>query len=611
MSISRRFIGPVLLGLGVACACPFDDTLREYLDAHFWLPFSKHSWHFEKRNVRRISAPFAGMAEARGDSPLEKLRAAYQDIPPPDPFRPPRAPFSVAPSREALAAVRADRSLTSLEREEVDLIDAKIDMRAGTPEDPELLRSAQKKLEAFLRSSRSPAFLSEARGWLAHIHYLLGEQTAAGKIYLDELNRNGSNLSRETLLTSLSMTYGYDGGAELRAHLDEYFDTPEHAAFAVQMITNPRWQRDVPRAEERADTSQQMYSQIKNLLERNRDLFKSDTGALTLLTMRTALRMGDPAAALTIARMIPAGAPVRAEPDYLWMLASSDFLSRDYKAAEQPLLSLFQSLRASPSQKSAAAYGLCGVYQKLGNAVEQIRFALWLKTADRKDMPYSGIPQIGDQSVYWATSGWDLSLLLESEAPDDALESFLNKYADAPGVRLVKYSLAVKRARENRYEEAAGIYESIHAGRRAPRMRQLAELYARANQPGVPREQAQESKYRLAEFISSNPNGIYFNDALWGGLQRYALTAANDSRLTREERDTLLAGERRLKDEQEERWRAYLILRDVVQDAGKTDLGRKSARLGLRCLRGINTDRFGRKNEIVKADLELSGWLRQ
>ena len=68
--------------------------------------------------------------------------------------------------------------------------------------------------------------------------------------------------------------------------------------------------------------------------------------------------------------------------------------------------------------------------------------------------------------------------------------------------------------------------------------------------------------------------------------------------------------ERKLKDDQEERWRAYLILRDVVQATGKTDLGRKAAQLAIRCLRGIS-DRFGRQDEIRKADIGLSDWLRQ
>jgi hypothetical protein len=103
-----------------------------------------------------------------------------------------------------------------------------------------LLRSAQSKLEMFLQSAATPEFQSEARGWLARIHFLLGDQTAAGKMYLDELNRNGSNLSRNSLLDSLYLTYGHDGGPQLAADIDQYFDTAEHAAFAVQMLTNPR-----------------------------------------------------------------------------------------------------------------------------------------------------------------------------------------------------------------------------------------------------------------------------------------------------------------------------------------------------------------------------------
>ncbi len=72
----------------------------------------------------------------------------------------------------------------------------------------------------------------------------------------------------------------------------------------------------------------------------------------------------------------------------------------------------------------------------------------------------------------------------------------------------------------------------------------------------------------------------------------------------------MMDGERTLKDDQEERWRAYLILREVIDGAGKTDLGRKGAQLAVRCLRGIS-DRFERQDEIRKADIELSNWLRR
>ena len=171
-----------------------------------------------------------------------------------------------------------------------------------------------------------------------------------------------------------------------------------------------------------------------------------------------------------------------------------------------------------------------------------------------------------------------------------------------------EFRLNVGGARENRYDEAAQIYQSIHAVRRAPRMRQLAALYREANRTDLAAPQLQEARYRLAEFIGTNPNRIYYNDQ-WSGLQGYALRASSDGRLTREERETLMAGERKLKDDQEERWRGYLILREVVKDSGKTELGRRAAQLAIRCLRGIS-GRFGRRDEIRTADIELSNWLR-
>jgi hypothetical protein len=605
-----RFLCVLLVVLAVAWACPFDETLRAYLDAHFWLPFSKHHWDFEKKNVRRISRPYAGMVKAQDTTPLARLRAAYQAI-----SQPSSGQFDAAPLREAAAAARADPSLVRRDWEEVDLIDAKIDMRLGEANDPDPLQSAQVKIEKFLRTGRTPEFLSEARGWLAYIHYLRGEQKAAGKIYLDELNRNGSNLSRETLLNSLQLNYGYDGGPQLLEDLDQYFDTPEHAAFAIQLVTNPHQDSDERRYDQGdgVDRRSQTYARIRALLERHNDLLKSNTRAdtLALLSMRTALRMGDPPAAMNIAAMIPGDASIRSEPDFNWMLASARFLSREYASAEEPLLAIFNSSQSSGDQQAAAAYGLCGVYQKIKRPTEQIRFALFLHTAARKNNEtFAALSGVADGSVYWAVSGWDLGLLLDSEAPTAALESFLAQYPDMPDIRIVKYSLAVRLTRANRYEEAARIYQAIQAQRRAPRMRQLAALFQEANRTDVSTQQILESKYKMAVFLAAHENGIYFNDAVWERLQRYALTAPSDNRLTREEHQNLIDGERRLRDDQEELWRAYMILRDVVRDAGHTDLGRQSAQLAVRCLRKLS-ERFGRQEEVRKADVELSAWLRQ
>ena len=601
MKILRTF-SLMAVGLGLASGCGFDDTLREYLDARFWLPFSKHGRHFENRKVGRVSAPFAGMRKQQDSSPLGRLRAAYQEI-----SKPMVDTFDGTKVRAALAAARADKSLGTPQREEVDLIDAKIDMRSGQPDEPAPIQEAKKKFETFLKAARTPELLSEARGWLAYTHFLLGEQTAAGKLYLDELNRNGSNLSRETLLSSLKITYGYDGGQELIDHLDEYFDTPEHAAFAIEIATNPHWERRYLRNRQRAKPrSLKAYTRIHQLLMQHAELFKSANGsqALALLSMRTALSMGDPPGALKIPEMVPSNDTIRTEPDFQWMLASSYFLSYEYAAAERPLLDLFESPKASDDDRSAAAYALCGVYEKTGNAIEQIRFALWLKAAPPEGDNHIGSSssQIADQSIYWASSGWDLGLLLDTEASIEALESFLDKYPQMAKIRVVKYSLAVRLARENRYEEAARIYESIHAVRRAPRMRELAELYAES-------KQTHEAAYRFAKFLGDHENGVYYNDAIWGRLQSYALMAPDDSRLTRQERQRLMEGERKLKDYQEERWRAAVILRDVAEAEGKTELGRKAAQLAVRCVRGLS-DRFGHKEEIRKTDIEMSRLLR-
>jgi len=293
------------------------------------------------------------------------------------------------------------------------------------------------------------------------------------------------------------------------------------------------------------------------------------------------------------------------------MSASARFLSGDYAGAEKPLLTLFRSARATPSQRAAAAYGLCGVYWKTGNVVEQIRFALWLHSADRGGEHLETPSRLSDLSIYWASSGWDLNMLLDAEAPVDALRSFVEQNPNLDGIRLVKYSLAVRLTREDRYQEAADVYRSTNASRRAHRLQRLASLRQAAEEPAMSAEQKLHARYALAEFIAANPDRIYFNDALWYGMQRYALRAGSDERLTGKERTKLTDAERELKDSQEERWRAYLMLRDVVRDAGAGSLGRDAASLALRCLRGINTDRFGREEDIRRADVELSRWLRE
>jgi hypothetical protein len=62
-----------------------------------------------------------------------------------------------------------------------------------------------------------------------------------------------------------------------------------------------------------------------------------------------------------------------------------------------------------------------------------------------------------------------------------------------------------------------------------------------------------------------------------------------------------------LRDEQEERWKAFHVLEQVARQAGHTELGRKAAEKIIACLSGINTGRFGRAREISDA---ISSWKR-
>ena len=125
MRAAARFCLLASLALVLVWCCGFDTTLREYLSARFWQPFAKHAANFERPNVRRVSAPFAGMTAEAGERPLAKLRAAYREI------AEPQTDVDAAAYAEQVAAARQDASLTRREREEVDLIDAKIDLRAG------------------------------------------------------------------------------------------------------------------------------------------------------------------------------------------------------------------------------------------------------------------------------------------------------------------------------------------------------------------------------------------------------------------------------------------------------------------------------------------------
>jgi hypothetical protein len=536
------------------------------------------------------------------DGTLQRLRLAYRGWGLVDPWDAQgNALLKPEELRRALADAKAQSGrLTPAEREELDLLDAKVSLRLKSIDD------AQRKLMAFLKMpGRSARYASEARGWLAHTYYVQRDLTTAGKMYIDELNRTDSTLPQNVILDSLAVVYDSTGSPELIRNLEKYFDTPEHAAFAVQMVTKPRRRWDGEDQEDAADKVP--HARIRTLLRtKGAALLRSQRGASSfgLISMCAALRAGDPAMVIQVASNIPANAALRSEPDFLWMFASAQYLTKNYEAAEEPLLALYNSRRALPVQKVSAAHGLCGVYFKTGNRTEQLRYALWLREAARYDSGiYTDRQYDWMAATYWAESGLDSSLLLDGEAPDEALREFLEKYPKAAGADLARYSLAVRLARQERYEESATLFESIGAKLRTRRMREMSALAQKASESA-------SGKFSMAQYLSQNQERIYFNDRLWNGLQTYALVAQEDVSLTKPEREQLLTTERKLRDDQEEYWRAYQILHELVRTEGHTPLGRQSAALAIRCLRKIS-GRFGREKEIAAADIELSKWLKR
>ena len=130
-------------------------------------------------------------------------------------------------------------------------------------------------------------------------------------------------------------------------------------------------------------------------------------------------------------------------------------------------------------------------------------------------------------------------------------------------------------------------------------MRKVAALYA---------DQSTEGKYALAVYLTENDERIYFNDRLWSMLQTYAIVGDQDASFTKAERERQLAMERKLRDDQEERWHAWQLFRQVVQEAGPTPLGKKAAQRAVVNLRRIS-QRFGREADIRAGDIEMSKWL--
>lgn len=565
----KRLRAPIILifVFGLVWACPFDQSIRSYLSASFWMPFVQHAV-LTVPPQKGNDTPFAGRIDSGIKSPLQDLRNAYPD----------------QGSAGLLAAARSSSGLTPEERDEIELLDAKFDLRADR------LEEAKGKLRKFLSSAKTKTYRSEARGWLAHVHYRLGEQSAAGKIYLDELRDPNSNLSPMVLENSLSMVYGYNGGRKLREQIGDYFDSAYHAAFAIRVMTNPKVEDE--------DDAPIPYERVKQLLEKHSALLKTRDGAdlLGALSMRVALRAGDPEAALRLAAVMP---PSK-DPEVLWMLGSAKFLTKDFDGAAVTLKALRVAPKATPDQKAAAMLGLVGAYAKAGNRVEQIRWAVELEEVRAREKVFSATPTTANMEIYWSTSGYDKGFLLDIEASIEELQAYLDQYPKAPGANSARYALGVRLAREQRFDEAATMYTQAGAPVRARRMRELAALAAK---------DGPAAKLAFATYLNAHNERVYFNDRLWSYFQSYVYQGHEDTRLDKAERDRVVALERKLRDSQEELWHAQAVAHEVVLDEqAPLALRQEAARLVQNSVRRISS-RFGREKELRQVDIEVSRWL--
>ena len=588
----------------MAEACGYEVNFRAYLGKNLWSPLAHDVRELGKTlpKEKQNYTPYAGMSASGEDAALQEVRNEYQkqfgEIPP---FAPLEWPDSTTDLiRDMLRRIPPG----IVPQPEADLLRCKIELRAvrvigDTPE----LRQVQSCFETYLSQAKPPELTSEARGWLARTYFLRGKSAPAAKIYLEELGSTTSNIRRDRLLGSLSMLYPYlDRPTKLADDLDELFDTSAHAIYAANLATNSE--------------SAELSTELVKRLEAHRDLFRqgADSDVLTMILMRTAMRMGAPAALLRYAELPPVASLIRRDPEYNWMVGSARFQQKNYAAAETNLLVALNA-KGSPV-KSPAANALFGVYTRLKRPVDQLRAAFLEEAGEELNM--------------------DAAYLLDVQLTDSNLTEYLVRYAKAPdpetytdllrkfaATDLVRYALAVRSARQEDYTAAAKLFEELHATSRARRMREAGKLLAATKDASLNADAQLQALYDYGEFLANNSTGVFFNDSVWHGIQTmvfvpngadesrdsYSAQVSNSAALSPEERSQHAALERKLRDDQEEYWRAFGIFDQVVGRAGPTPLGRKAAAMAIVCLRRIRTERFGRAKEIHDADLRLSKWV--
>jgi hypothetical protein len=619
-TLGRRVITVLIIigGLLVLVeACVPELTFRAYLSPDFFQPLGRGLSILTRvlPAEKNTYIPYAGISESPDAGPMAGLRAAYRDLlynspPQVGPYGQ-RLPLVFLP--QAVDAVRdrirAVSPLNGSQADEVDLLQCKLDLRAARIDDDPSLLAAQTCLEGYLQRTRPAALRSEARGWLARTYFLRRNRAEAAKIYLDELESPDSNIKRARLLTSLKMVYSSPPRAE---DLSTFFDTPSHALYAANLATNAstRYGGD------------SLNRTVLAGLEEKKSLFREgpQSDALAMSQMRAALRLGDPDAILRFASLIPAASDSRRAPNYLWLTGSAHFLKGNYPQAEQLFLELFDTSDAEASERARAGEALEGVYERMGRPVDQlwaafrvVRLGPELEAEFReKGLTPAPIDGVG--------INLDVAFLLDAQLTDRELQQYLDRYGNSPLIfgnssagEVVRYARAVRHARKEEFAAAAQIYSELGAALREAGAREAARLFTATRTPGNAETQMQ-ALYAYADFLASNPNGVFFNDRLWWGFQRAAFTTLENHAFPKPPAERLPQVqelERKLQDDQEEYWRAYKILNGIVSRAGPTPLGKQSARRAIVCLRKINTGRFGRLEEIQAADRRLSSWLER
>ncbi len=623
-------------------------VIRAYFTRSFWQPLTLTVFdQLRTKKPARIKEPFAGMAVTASAKPLEKARAAYRALS--SASEEPQPPGGFDGARNILKAARQSQ-LSQDERDELDLIEAKLDLREAESleGDAPLLAAAREKLQAFLEHPHSPAKASEARGWLARVFYLSGDRVSAAKIYLDELDQKESLHTQESLLLSLSILFPHDGSdARLAENLEKFLDTPEHALFAVTLATNPRV--DFPGEPAREPITRAVFA----ALEKRPGLFekKGASEKLALALMRAAFFSGDMKRVAAFAQRVSRNSKLRQDPEFLWTLGAAAFLDGHYTQARKHFERLSRSRQAGTRYKILALQGLAGACARLGLPAQQLDAALRHLALEDPGEPVGDTRGRVDFLLFEWRYSLDAIHLLDVTLTASDLNSYLQK--DFPskrlrfnygmprggdwiirhrsGEELVKYALAVRLAREERYDESAAIYEELKANPREQRMTELASLFKAASAEGA----SFEARFLYASFIASHSTQIFFNDTLWQASQRYAFfppgceeslgpakvtnafgeeidcTETAEDLMTKDEQIATMKKERALRDSQEEYWRAAGLFKALAKDGKTREERTRAARKAIWCLDQINQDRFGRSREIASIQKELIGVLRE